>query len=55
MHGVGADAPRERDDLRDIKIALGRGRRPQVVRLIGNPHMARAGVGLGVHRNGGHP
>ncbi len=55
MHGLGADAPRERDDLRDIQIALGRGRRPQVVRLIGNPYMARTGVSLGVHRNGGHP
>ncbi len=55
MHRIGTDAPRQIDDLRDVEIALGRRRRPQVVRLVGNAHVASAGVSLGVHRDGCDP
>jgi hypothetical protein len=55
MHGIGADANGHAQDLRDIKITFRRRRSPQVVRLIGVAHMARPGVGIGVHRDAGEP
>ena len=54
MHGVGTDTPRQRENPGDIQVALGRRRRSQKVRLVGDAHVARAGIGLGIHRQRGH-
>jgi hypothetical protein len=51
VNGIGPDSGGNTQNFRDIKIAFGRWRRPEVVRLVGEAHVARLGVGLGVHRN----
>ena len=47
MHGIGAGGPGGRDDPVDGEIALGRGRRSQQHRLVGEQHVERLPVGLG--------
>ena len=53
VHGVGADAPRQIQNLADVEVAVRRRCRPQEVRFVGQAHMARVRVGLGVHRDAG--
>src|SRR6185295_15085137 len=46
-------ALRRVDDLVDAEVALRRGRRPDRVRLVGDAHVQRGAVDVGVHRDGG--
>ena len=39
------------EDRGDIEVALGRGRRADAVRLVGQPHVQRVAVGLGIDRD----
>ena len=51
VDGVGPGLLRDRDDLRDVEVGVGRGRSAQAVRLVGQPHEERVAVGVGVHRH----
>ena len=46
MHRIGAGLPARVEDALDAQIALARGRRPDLNRLVGDPDMQRAAIGL---------
>ena len=52
MDGVGAARARGVEQRLDVQIALARRRRADRDRLVGEPHVRRVGVGLGVDRDG---
>src|SRR5579875_1328089 len=55
MHGVGTRARRDLEDLVGGEVALGCRLAPEGVGLVGEAHMKRVAVELGVHGYGGHP
>jgi hypothetical protein len=52
MDGLGAGGQRRADDLVDHQVGLARRRRADAHRLVGQAHMAGAGIGLGIHGDG---
>jgi hypothetical protein len=52
MDGLGAGGQRRLDDLVDHQVGLARRRRADADGLVGQAHVARAGVGLGIHGDG---
>ena len=52
MDRVGAGDLGGADDRGDVKVAPGGGRGPDADRLVGEAHVQRARVGLGVHGDG---
>ena len=53
VDGVGAGFGRGVEDLAEVQVGLRRGLAAQRERLVGQPHVRRLGVGLGVHRHAG--
>ena len=53
MDGLGAGPPAGVDDPVDQRVALRRRRRPEQHLLVGELHVQRVGVGLGVDRDRG--
>ncbi len=55
MDGLRAGGFRRGNDVVDDEIAFARRRRADQDRLIRQPHMARPGIRLGIHRHGANP
>ena len=55
MYSIRRRATRNLEDKIAAKVALGRGSRPQTVRLIGMKHMQRGTVGVRIDGHGPQP
>ena len=51
MHGLGAGLAGRRDQPLDVEIAVARPRRPEQHGFIGQRHMHRVAIGLGIDRD----
>ena len=55
VHGVGPGAPRDVEQLGDVEVRLGRAGAVQRERLVGDAHVQRLAVGVGVDGDGADP
>ena len=54
VHGVGARAAGDLEELGDVEVRLGRARPPEGEGLVGQAHVQRLAVGVGVDGDAGH-